>query len=87
MSCTYVFCKHVLKTSAHLCIGDPVDRSLQSFVRVALDNTFDEAAPPPQGLLHAHAQVVVGFLRCQILHLKHTVTLICASGSAGLLLS
>lgn len=52
-------------------MGDSVDRSLQRFVGVTLDHSLDETAPPPQRLLHAHAQVVVGFLRRQILQSEH----------------
>lgn len=62
------------KTSAHLCISDSVNSVLQSFVGITLDDFLDETAASPQRLLHAHAQVVVGFLRCQILQSKPTVS-------------
>lgn len=51
----------------YLCLDNAVDDGVQGLVGVALDHALHVTRASADGLLHAHVQVVVRLLSCQVL--------------------
>lgn len=68
----------------YLSFRDPVDDGLQRFVAVTFEDSFHAASSGSNGLPHCHIQVIVGFLRRQVLHHVRRTTKFCHREEGGI---